>query len=163
MGDENGVAFTDDGGNDVRYIGVTRRGRVTTRVPCVGQNVPSCDRHVIYQYISLTHSHSLCFLAGPSVGGIGTTVTSACVNVRSPVRTILRCDLQCRSGHATFASVVIQSCGSVIRYLAANSGSSAYPSDGSVTVSGVAVLHAFGACTPVCALTKGTVEKPYKH
>ena len=82
MGDENGVAFTDDGGNDVRYIGVTRRGRVTTRVPCVGQNVPSCDRHVIYQYISLTHSHSLCFLAGPSVGGIGTTVTSACVNVK---------------------------------------------------------------------------------
>ena len=74
----------------------------------------------------LPHSHSSThFSTRTSAGGIGITVTSACLNARSPIRMILRRDLQCGSGHATSASVVIQSCGCVTCCLAARSGRTA--------------------------------------
>ena len=52
----------------------------------------------------------------------GTAVTSACLNVRKPILTILNLDLQCGSGHAISASVDIQSLVCVGRCFAARSG-----------------------------------------
>ena len=57
--------------------------------------------------------------------GNGTTVVSALLKVRSPVRTMRRRLGQCGSGHATSASVVIQSCGDATRCFAASKGSTA--------------------------------------
>ena len=57
--------------------------------------------------------------------GNGTTVVSALLKVRSPVRTMRRRLGQCGSGHAISASVVIQSCGDATRCFAASKGSTA--------------------------------------
>lgn len=53
---------------------------------------------------------------------IPTTVVSARLKVRFPVRTIRSTDAQLGSGHATRASEVIQSLACVTRCLAASSG-----------------------------------------
>jgi len=57
--------------------------------------------------------------------GTARTVTSECLNVLSPVRMILKRDLQFGSGQAISASVDIQSFGWVARCLAASSGRTA--------------------------------------
>jgi len=62
---------------------------------------------------------------GEGDAGIGTTVTSPCRKVRTPVRMMRKRPPQCGSGQATSASVVIQSAGAVRRCFAGSNGSNA--------------------------------------